>query len=189
MSLWFLPLYIIEICRCIGSISTQGTFRVKKKTLFTRLNYGNSHSTERLDTKSNLSDMGTFLLNSGVFVTNFDTKKIIVTNIRVKIQLHNYLSANGKSQLFLHVTANKKRERIPLRIYIFPKDWNSKAEISKNHDVNLLVGQVKARASEILNRYRLSDIEINVEKFKKDFNATASMTSFYSFISNFYGQF
>ena len=129
--------------------------------------------------------MSTFLMNFGVFDTNFDTKENIVPNIKIKIKPHNYVGLNGKCQLFLHATGNKKRERIPLRIYVIPEKWNFKTEMSDNYDINLLIGQIKARASEILIRYRLSEIDITVEKFKKDFNSTASMTSFYSFWFNY----
>ena len=117
----------------------------------------------------------------GFFDTIIDTKKNFVTKMKVKITPHTYLAADGTSQLYLHATANSRRVRVPLKIYVNPKKWDPRAEKINDSDTNLLIGEVKARVNKIMVHYRLSDILLTPEQLKKELQSAVSFASFYAF--------
>lgn len=129
--------------------------------------------------------MSILKFGSGVFDTIFDTNQDVVTNLKFKIIPHTYVGINGKSQLFLFVSTKGNRIRLPLKIYVTPKSWNKKRQISSDYDTNLLLGQIMTRANNILIRFRLSETTLTLSRFKEEFTTNISYVSFYVFWRNY----
>ena len=89
--------------------------------------------------------MSHFQISSGVFDTIFDSNKKIVANLKFRITPHSYVGVNGTSQLFLTVSSNGKRLRLPLKIYIDRKKWNTKTQLCNDYDLNLVINKIKTR--------------------------------------------
>lgn len=121
-----------------------------------------------------------------IFDTNLDTKKMFVS-MNTKIVRRNYVNAEGKSLLYLHVTKSSKRIRIPLDIYIPAKLWDPKKQLIKGtdreaEDKNLMIGAIQSKINGILVQYRLAEKSLSLEEFIKEFNNSIPRLDFIAFM-------
>jgi integrase len=91
-----------------------------------------------------------------------------------KVIRSSYVDKEGLSPLYLQCFQNKRRMRIPLGILVPPGDWDAATQTVKgkgqiNNDVNLLVDEAKARANDILVKFRLKSYTPTLEEFRKGF--------------------
>lgn len=125
-----------------------------------------------------------FLAKELLFDTIVDTKNIFVT-IRTSLLLHNYTNANGDKQILLRISCNGT-EKIPLGLYINPKDWNPKKRLAfeRNQelvDLNLVLKRELGKLNELQIFYRLSSIHPEINRVVRDYRNELGMNNFISF--------
>ncbi|MFD2824821.1 tyrosine-type recombinase/integrase [Lacinutrix iliipiscaria] len=118
----------------------------------------------------------------GIFDTGIDTRKMFVP-MTFKFKKRNYINKDGLSLVYLHVCANKRRERIPLDIYVSPKSWNNeKMRVKGNdadaQDLNLFLDIVWSKITKIKKFYRLSSKPLTIDRFLFEFNNDMPKTNF-----------
>lgn len=83
-----------------------------------------------------------------------------------------YVYPDGTSPLLLQVFLDGKRKRFPLEIKVLPKQWDAQnMRIRKNHsdytDLNLIIANALAKASEIAVQCRLKNEHISFKTFER----------------------
>lgn len=110
-----------------------------------------------------------------------------MSNIIVYYKDH-YIKKDGTSSIFLQLHFGKKKVIVTTGISVRPEffDYDNKS-IKKNHhranDYNLLINQAKARANDILIRYRLMEKTISPENFKREFYNPSNYINFYGWMN------
>ena len=117
--------------------------------------------------------MRVFDLENRIFDTQIDTKKMFVP-MKHSFKLRNSPNKQGKCPIYLHITQNGDRERIPLELFIESKNWNSKTGFAKqtsseNIDINLILKNIDAKITDIKTQYRLTETFLDLKKFRKEF--------------------
>ena len=126
---------------------------------------------------------------SSHFGTGFGTKKNAVPNVKTKYRLHNYINAEGKSQVFLHVSGGGQRIKSSLDLYCNPKDWSNitsrmNPKAFGGTDFNLILDNYDSKITKIKTNYRLSDLVLTPEKLISELNETNSRTDFIAYMEN-----
>ena len=108
-----------------------------------------------------------------IFDTRVDTKKFIVP-IKTKFVPRNYANKQGLSLVYLHVTENYQRERIPLDIYVDKKKFSRKTQRlasgeASNNDLNLILDNVDSKITAIKTTFRLSNKTLDIDTFVEEF--------------------
>ncbi|MGI0106767.1 tyrosine-type recombinase/integrase [Salinimicrobium sp. WS361] len=127
------------------------------------------------------------MLQDQVFDTLVDTKKMFVSKMKTKIVKRNYVNAEGESLLYLHVTKNYQRERIPLDIYVpadlwDPKTARLKSDSLKARDINLILDNVDSKITGIRTMFRLAEKQLTMEKFIQEFQNSIPRIDFLAFM-------
>jgi integrase len=112
-------------------------------------------------------------LQNYIFDTRIDTKKLFVPMNHL-FCLRKDIDKNGKCQIYLHVTNESKRIRIPLDIKINPKIWikdkrRASEKTQEGIDCNLMLGSIEAKINEIKTNYRLNHTYLSLELFQEEF--------------------
>ena len=112
------------------------------------------------------------------------SKKIYVP-MNVRFYLKNYLNKEGKSQVYLSISSEGKRDRLPLDIFVRPENWDktkqrAKVKTENSDTINLILDQAFAKISDIRVHYRLSKMHLSREKLIEEFQ---NKTPNYDFIS------
>ena len=115
--------------------------------------------------------MRVFDLENRIFDTQIDTKKMFVP-MKHSFKLRNSPNKQGKCPIYLHITQNGDRERIPLELFIESKNWNSKTGFAKqtsseNIDINLILKNIDAKITDIKTQYRLTETFLDLKKLKE----------------------
>lgn len=102
--------------------------------------------------------------------------KKVNSTMKTLFYLHNYENKDGERQIFFSITINGIRERIPTGYHIHSGDWDLKKKRSKSDfDLNLILDNMLAKATEIRTFYRLSHKEMSMSSFLREFfNKTPS---------------
>lgn len=91
-----------------------------------------------------------------------------------------YIRKDGTCAIYLQIFLDKKRKRLPLNIYVKPKDFDEKKQIVKGKsqlakDYNLIIGKKIADINNIAVSYRLSGNYLTLEKLIEELiNPTAN---------------
>lgn len=122
-----------------------------------------------------------------LFDTRIGTMKIFVP-MTINFKLRNYINKDGLSPVYLHISSKKRRERIPLDLYVNPKYWNNDKQelVGPPQDVstdNLILKNIDSKITKIKTQYRLSDRVLTVDEFLFEFKNNLSRTNFVSFFS------
>ncbi|WP_373399665.1 tyrosine-type recombinase/integrase [Algoriphagus halophilus] len=89
-----------------------------------------------------------------------------------------YRRKDGKSAIYLRIIIDRRVKLIPLKVFWYPKKFvngrckvptTGQKEINEAKDINLILGDAEARASEILIQYRLKRKTISVDKFLEEY--------------------
>jgi len=104
-----------------------------------------------------------------------------------RFTLHNHVDKQGKSLMYLHITQDSERDRIPLEhIKIEKKYWDkAKQRAVKNcpqPNFNLLLENVERKITGIKTTYLLNEQHLTLELFKEEFLNTLSRTDFVAFM-------
>lgn len=123
--------------------------------------------------------------NLVLFDTRIDTKKFFVA-MNTYFKPHNYVNREGLSLVYLHITSNLRRERIPVDVYVNPKYWNQKKQIlvgpeDEVQTNNLILKNIDAKITKIKTQFRLSDRVLTIDEFLYEFKNNLSRTNFVSF--------
>ena len=132
--------------------------------------------------------MRIFAVENSIFDTRIDTRKIFVP-MNHSFCLRKDLDKYGKGQIYLHVTNESKRIRIPLDIKINPGIWNKdkRRAIEKTQegiDCNLMLGSIESKINEIKTNYRLNYTYLSLEKFQEEFSTGFPRIDFIAFWHN-----
>jgi len=124
-------------------------------------------------------------LENSIFDTRIDTRKMFVP-MNHSFCLRKDQDKNGKCQIYLHVTNESKRIRIPLDIKIKPIMWNNEKRraIEKTQegiDCNLMLGSIESKINEIKTNYRLNHTYLSLELFQEEFSNGFPRIDFVSF--------
>ncbi len=81
------------------------------------------------------------------------SKKIYVP-MNVRFYLKNYLNKEGKSQVYLSISSEGKRDRLPLDVFVRPENWDktkqrAKVKTENSDTINLILDQAFAKISDI----------------------------------------
>lgn len=126
-------------------------------------------------------------LENSIFDTRIDTRKIFVP-MNHSFVLRKEIDKYGKSQIYLHVTNESKRIRIPLDIKIKPSIWNKEKRraIEKTQegiDCNLMLGSIESKINEIKTNYRLNHTYLSLELFQEEFSNGFPRIDFVAFFN------
>ncbi|WZL88339.1 site-specific integrase [Salinimicrobium sp. 3283s] len=113
--------------------------------------------------------------------------------MKTRIVKRNYVNADGESLLYLHVTKNYQRERIPLDIYVpaslwDPKKARLKPDTTKARDINLILDNVDSKITGIRTMFRLAEKQLSLEKFIQEFRNSIPRMDFLAFMEYQLGQ-
>ena len=120
-----------------------------------------------------------------IFDTRVDTKKIFVS-VKTKFVPRSYQNKEGLSLLYLHITGDKTRNRIPLDIYLPIKDFCPKAQrlkLTDSHskDLNLIIDNLQSKITSIKTTYRLANKKLDVESLTEEFVNGIPRINFFAF--------
>ena len=124
-----------------------------------------------------------------IFDTCIDTEKIYVP-MNYRFSLHNHVDKKGKSLLYLHITQDSQRERIPLEdMKIEPRYWDKRKQRAKSSAAhpyfNLLLENIERKITTIKTTYHLQETHLTLERFKEEFLNTMSRTDFLAFMKKY----
>jgi len=109
-----------------------------------------------------------------------------VGELTYKIIQKDHVKKNGCAQLYLQCFSKGQRVLIPVGIEVPPIKWNSAGQEIKGKskqaiDFNLIIGESKKRAHNIIVDFKLSRRKISLALFKKEFLDPTPNISFYKF--------
>lgn len=125
------------------------------------------------------------LASEAIFDTRVDTKKMFVS-IKTKFIPRSYKNKEGLSLLYLHITGDLQRKRIPLDIYLSAKDFCKKTQRLKanNHhakDINLIIDNLQSKLTAIKTTYRLANKKLTVDLLTEEFVNGIPRVNFFAF--------
>lgn len=105
--------------------------------------------------------------------------------VNINFNLKNYVNKFGECQVYMVLTSDGKRKRIPLDIYVKPVNWDKAKQRAKakTHDceaINFLLDTVFAKISSIRVHYRLSNLHLTLDRLVEEFQ---NKTPDYDFIA------
>lgn len=123
--------------------------------------------------------------SEAIFDTRVDTRKLFVS-VKTKFVPRAYQNKEGLSLLYLHITGNKKRNRIPLDIYVPGKEFCKKAQRLKStdehsKDLNLIIDNLQSKITSIKTTYRLANKRLDVESLTEEFVNGIPRINFFAF--------
>ena len=124
-------------------------------------------------------------LPDSILDTRTDTKKMLVS-INFKFVPRNYQNKDGMSLLYLHVTRDGKRKRMSFGFYVPRKFWCRKSQRIKTSDpdleqINLKIGHIASKISNIQTTYFLSNKYLGLEEFEEEFLRGIPRMNFFAF--------
>lgn len=132
---------------------------------------------------------------SNFLMVNIDSivDKYLFTAMNINYYLRNYTNKDGKNPIYLSITANGNRKRIPMDIVINPKDWDNKKQRAKNkaenaQSINLLLDQTWSRISDIRIHYRLSKLHLSIDRLIEELKHNTPNYDFLAFMKNYLEQ-
>lgn len=119
-----------------------------------------------------------------VFDTRIDTYKLYVS-MKAKFVLRKDIRKGFYMPVYLHLTGNKKRERIFLDLWIDSRQWDEKnnrlKNTKENYDNNLILENVSKKITSIKTSYRLSEKVLTPSLLKKELQENLPRVNFVSF--------
>lgn len=122
-----------------------------------------------------------------IFDTRVDTQKIYVP-MNYRFNLHNHVDRRGKSLMYLHITQDGERDKIPLEnVKIERKHWDMEKQRAKRTAVdqpefNLVLENFEKKITQIKTYYHLNELHLTLERFKTEFLNLLSRTDFLAFM-------
>lgn len=106
------------------------------------------------------------------YTRNFPVSKL--NYVRSRIVARSETSKDGYSQLYLHITGNGNRKRLPLKVYVLRKYWDSKkARVLEAHpnaySTNLVIQNFEATITQIRTEFQLSHKQLTVKLLAQEF--------------------
>lgn len=127
-----------------------------------------------------------FYSNERIFDTLIDTKKMYVS-ITTRFSPRADLKKDGLSHVYLSISKEKVRIRIPLHIHVPLKKWDKNNQRLKSNDVtskdlNLLLDNIEAKITKIKTEYRLAESELTPELLVKEYHGNMPRINFIAFL-------
>lgn len=111
------------------------------------------------------------------------SRKRNFSSMKTRFYLHGYLNAEGTTQIFLSVTINKLRERIPTGYYTTLKNWDKQKQRSRtDENINLILDNLIAKATQIKTFFFLTKKELGMDDFLKEFFSETPSYDFNAFM-------
>lgn len=109
-------------------------------------------------------------MDNDLFLLELRAKKRYST-MKTKFYLHDYLSIQGVRQIIFSVSISGKRKRIYTGYFCNPDEWDTKLQRHKDSkaQLNLILDNMAAKATEIRTFYFLSRKELTLETFLLEF--------------------
>lgn len=103
-----------------------------------------------------------------------------------KFYLHNYSNNKGERGIFLDITSEGKRKRIPTGLKIKEKLWNHQKgkafeKTQEGIDINLILNSLEKKITEVKISYRLSETYLTLDKFEQEFKNGFTRMDFVAF--------
>lgn len=113
------------------------------------------------------------------------SRKKSFCTVKTRFYLHGYLNSEGKTQIIFSVTVYGNRKKIYTGFYANPNFWDSKKQRVKNDEnLNLILDNLFAKATQIQTFYFLTKRELNLESFLNEFFSQTPSYDFNSFMLN-----
>ena len=104
------------------------------------------------------------------------------TVMKTTFTLHSYVNKFKQQQIFFNVHMSGEQQKIPTGYYIESKHWDLKKQRCKNQpDINLILDNMVAKATEIRTFYRLNKQELDLKSFLDEFYKKTPSYDFLSF--------
>lgn len=105
--------------------------------------------------------------------------------MKTSYALHSYVNKYNEQQIILDVAINGIRKKIPTGYFTKAIDWDAKNQRSKkNNDLNLVLENDLAKATEIRTFFRLNRNELSMDAFLSEFYKKTPSYDFFSFFEN-----
>ncbi len=118
------------------------------------------------------------------FDTRIDTYKLYVS-MNARFVLRKDSCRDFRMPVYLHLTGNKKRERIFLDLWVDSRQWDEKnnrlKNTKENYDSNLILENVTKKITSIKTSYRLADRVLTPTLLKKELKENLPRVNFVSF--------
>ena len=110
-----------------------------------------------------------------------------MASVRVYIK-DGYVGKNGEAPVYASIYIAREKIEIPCKISVVVAAWDARGgkvtTRMKNHaDLNLIIGNIRKRISDILVEYRLRNKSLNKELFLREFNNPREFTTFFDFVA------
>lgn len=125
---------------------------------------------------------------------NFNVvNKPIFTTMNIRYYLRNYLNKEGKSLIYLSISSQGKRKRIPMDLFVIPNDWDEKKQRVRMRSedaeaINLILDQTSSRISDIRIHYRLSKLHLSIDRLVEELKNHTPNYDFIAFMTNYLEQ-
>lgn len=101
-------------------------------------------------------------------------KKSYITTMNIRFYLRDYVNKEGKSPIYLSISSDGTRERIPMGLNVSPKDWDTKKQRVKPkaedaENVNLILDASYGRLCGIRTNYRLAERRLTPSMLVSEF--------------------
>lgn len=107
-------------------------------------------------------------------------------SMKTRFYLHGYVNTEGTTQIFLSVTINKIRDRIPTGYYTTLKNWDKKKQRCKDDEnTNLILDNLIAKTTQIKTFFYLTKKELDMVEFLNEFHKD---TPSYDFLAYYESQ-
>ena len=100
---------------------------------------------------------------------------------------------NNQAQLLVVVYVNREKVRIPTKIKVMNSEWDADKCIVRGNsklakDRNLIINNIRARASDILVKARLRDEQLTKESFMRYYHSPTDFDDFHAFMRHYYNK-
>ncbi|WP_116787604.1 site-specific integrase [Flavobacterium psychrotrophum] len=121
--------------------------------------------------------------------TQFVPQKIHVP-MKIKFNIRKDMKRKDNlSPVYLHITANGKRERLNMQLHVDSKLWDTKTEnvkpVDKSYDqINLLIQHTKNKIADIQVNFRINNRYLSPELLIKELTEESSRTNFVAYFKS-----
>ena len=107
------------------------------------------------------------------------------TAMKTTFTLHSYVNKSKQQQIFFNIHMSGEQQKRPTGYYVDRKHWDLKKQRCKNQpDINLILDNMVAKATEIRTFFRLNKQDLDMPTFLEEFYKRTPSYDFLSFFES-----
>lgn len=111
------------------------------------------------------------------------SRKKFFCDMKTRFYLHDYVSADGESQIIFSVTIMKKRKRVYTGYFCEPQNWDRiKQRTTNDPQMNLILDNILSKATKIKTFYFLTNKPMSLDSFLNEYFSQTPSFDFNSFM-------